>query len=65
MNVDLIFKVAGIGILVSIMHTVFKHAGKEEQGQLIALVGVIIVLMIVIQQISQLFQFVKAVFGFY
>ncbi|HHV72918.1 MAG TPA: stage III sporulation protein AC [Clostridia bacterium] len=65
MNVDLIFKVAGIGILISVLSLVLKQAGKEEQGQMITLVGLIIVLIMVIQLISQLFTIVKSVFGFF
>mgnify|MGYP002398880474 CR=1 FL=1 len=65
MNVDLIFKIAGIGILVSVIHTVLKQAGKEEQGQLATLAGVVVVLMMVIGLISQLFTTVKDVFKFY
>jgi len=64
-SVDLIFKIAGIGILVSVIHTVLKQAGKEEQGQLVALAGVIIVLMMVIGLINQLFTTVRDVFRFF
>jgi stage III sporulation protein AC len=65
MGVDLIFKIAGIGILVSVIHTVLKQAGKEEQGQLATLAGVVIVLMMVIGLINQLFTTVKDVFRFF
>jgi stage III sporulation protein AC len=64
-NVDLIFKIAGIGILVAVIHTVLKQAGKEEQGQLVTLAGVIIVLTMVVGLINQLFTTVKEVFKFY
>ena len=65
MSVDLIFKIAGIGILVSVVHTVLKQAGKEEQGQLATLAGVVIVLMMVIGLINELFTTVKDVFRFF
>lgn len=65
MDVDLIFKIAGIGILVSVIHTVLKQAGKEEQGQLATLAGVVIVLLMVIGLINQLFTTVKDVFRFF
>jgi stage III sporulation protein AC len=65
MGVELIFKIAGIGILVSVIHTVLKQAGKEEQGQLATLAGVVIVLMMVIGLINQLFTTVKDVFRFF
>lgn len=60
MDVDLIFKIAGVGILVSVLHTVLKQAGKEEQGHLITLVGVVIVLAMVIQVVRDLFESIKA-----
>jgi stage III sporulation protein AC len=65
MDVDVIFKIAGIGIIVSILHTVMKQAGKEEQGHLITLVGVVIVLLMVIQLINDLFQTVRTIFRLY
>ncbi|MFW5787216.1 MAG: stage III sporulation protein AC, partial [Halanaerobiales bacterium] len=45
MDIDLIFKIAGIGIFISVINIVLKQAGKEEQAQMLTLVGVIIVLM--------------------
>ncbi|MBC7338310.1 MAG: stage III sporulation protein AC [Firmicutes bacterium] len=62
MNVELIFKIAGVGILVSVLYTVLKQAGKEEQGQLVALAGVVIVLMMVIQLVVRLFETVRTMF---
>lgn len=64
MDVGLIFKIAGIGILISVLNMVLKQAGKEEQGQMLTLVGVVIVLMMVIQLINQLFHNIRSVFGF-
>lgn len=64
MDVSLIFKIAGIGILISVLNMVLKQAGKEEQGQMLTLVGVVIVLMMVIQLINQLFHNIRSVFGF-
>ncbi|MFW5980158.1 MAG: stage III sporulation protein AC [Bacillota bacterium] len=64
MDIDLIFKIAGIGIFISVINIVLKQAGKEEQAQMLTLVGVIIVLMVVIQLISQLFNDVRSVFKF-
>lgn len=64
MDVGLIFKIAGIGILISVLNMVLKQAGKEEQGQMLTLVGVVIVLMMVIQLINQLFHNIRGVFGF-
>lgn len=62
MDVDLIFKIAAIGIIVSVLHTVLAKAGKEEYGYLVTLTGVVIVLGIVIVIVSQLFNDVKVLF---
>ena len=64
MDIDLIFKIAGIGIFISVINMVLKQANKEEQAQLLTLVGVIIVLMVVIQLINELFADVRRVFQF-
>ncbi len=63
MDINLIFKIAGIGILVSILNMVLKQAGKEEQAQMLTLAGVIIVLLMVIQLVQRLFTDVRSVFG--
>lgn len=65
MNVDLIFRIAGIGIVVSVLHTVIKQAGKEEYAWLTTLAGIIVVLSMVIQVINQFFDTVKAMFQLY
>lgn len=62
MNVSLIFKIAGIGILISVLCVVLKQAGKEEQAQMLTLAGVVIVLIMVVQLISELFTMVRSVF---
>lgn len=64
MDINLIFKIAGLGIFISIINIVLIQANKEEQAQMLTLVGVIIVLMVVIQLINQLFNDVRSVFGF-
>jgi stage III sporulation protein AC len=63
-KVDLIFQIAGIGILISVLSIVLKQAGKEEQAHMLGLVGVIIVLLLIIPTINQLFTTVRTVFGF-
>lgn len=62
MDVNLIFRIAGIGILISVLNMVLKQAGKDEQAQMLTLAGVVVVLMMVVQLISQLFADVRAVF---
>lgn len=64
MDINLIFKIAGLGIFISIINIVLKQADKEEQAQMLTLVGVILVLMIVIQLIGELFNDVRTVFRF-
>lgn len=61
-NIDLIFKIAGVGILVAVLNAILKHAGKEEQGHLVTLAGLAIVFMWVIQLLANLFEQVKSVF---
>ncbi len=63
MNIDLIFKVAGIGIIVAVLNLVLKRAEREEQAMLTTLAGLIVVLMLIISQIRDLFDTVKSVFG--
>lgn len=64
MQVDLIFKVAAIGILVAVLNQLLIRSGREEQAMMTTLAGLIVVLMIVIQEISNLFNLVKTTFGF-
>lgn len=62
-DINIIFKIAGVGILISILNMVLKQADKEEQAQMLTLVGVVVVLLLVIQLIQRLFHDVRAVFG--
>lgn len=62
MRIELIFQIAGIGILTSIFHTVLKQAGKEEYSFIATLAGVSIALILVIQLIADLLNQVKSVF---
>ena len=63
MNVDLIFRIAAIGILVSVLNQVLSRSGREEQATMTTLAGLVVVLMMVVQEISDLFDLVKALFG--
>ena len=63
MDVDLIFKIAAIGIIVSVLNHLLIRSGREEQGMLLTLAGLIVVLSMVVVQISDLFATVKSVFG--
>ena len=64
MDINLIFRIAGIGILISVLNMVLKQAGKEEQAQMLTLAGVVIVLFMVIELIQRLFTDIRSVFGF-
>lgn len=64
MNVDLIFKIAAIGILVSVLNQLLVRSGREEQAMMTTLAGLVVVLMIMVQQISDLFTLVKTLFDF-
>ena len=63
MDVDLIFKIAAIGILVSVLNQVLSRSGRDEQATMTTLAGLVMVLMMVVQQISGLFELVKNLFG--
>ena len=63
MNVDLIFRIAGIGILVSVLGQVLTHTGREDMATLTTLAGLVVVLLMVINLISQLFQSVRSIFN--
>ena len=63
MDVDLIFKIAAVGIIVTVLNQVLIRSGREEQATMTTLAGVIVVLMMMIHQISDLFDTVKSVFG--
>lgn len=62
-EIGLLFKIAGIGLIVAVMATVLKQAGKDEQGQMISLVGVLVVLMMVVSLMSRFFHLVEYTFG--
>lgn len=63
MNVDLIFKIAAIGILVCVLNQVLTRAGRDEQATMVTLTALVVVLMMVVQEIAQLFSLVKSLFG--
>ena len=63
MDIDLLFKIAGIGILVAVLHQVLVRAGREDQAMMTTLAGLVIVLTLVIKEISTLFDSVRTMFG--
>ncbi|HIU44309.1 MAG TPA: stage III sporulation protein AC [Candidatus Ventrousia excrementavium] len=64
MQVDLIFKVAAIGILVAVLNQLLVRSGREEQAMMTTLAGLIVVMMIIVQEISNMFSIIKSTFGF-
>lgn len=65
MDVDLIFRIAAIGIIVAVLNQVLNRADRPEQAMMTTLAGVIVVLMMMITEINNLFETVKNVFGLY
>ena len=63
MDIDLIFKIAGTGIIVAVLNLVLKRAEREEQAMMTTLAGLIEVLVIIVEEIGNLFDTVKTVFG--
>ncbi|MEE0365587.1 MAG: stage III sporulation protein AC [Oscillospiraceae bacterium] len=63
MDVDLIFKIAAVGIVVTVLNQILMRSGREDQAMLTALAGVIVVLLMLVQEIKVLFDTVKSVFG--
>ena len=64
MEIDLIFKIAAVGIIVAILNQVLSRTGRDEQATMTTLAGLVLVLMIVAQKISELFDLVQRLFDF-
>ena len=64
MEIDLIFKIAAIGIIVAILNQVLAKSGREEQATMTTLTGLVVVLMMVAQKIFDLFEMIKSLFNF-
>ena len=63
MDIDFIFKIAAVGIIVAVLNLVLSRAGREEQAMMTTLAGLIVVLMMIISKIDELFSTIKSVFG--
>ena len=63
MNIDLLLRIAGIGILVAVLHQILTKAGRDDQAMMTTLAGMVIVLTIVVKEISSLFETVRTVFN--
>ena len=64
MDVDLIFKIAAVGILVAVLSILLTRSGREDQALMTSITGLVVVLVIVVQEISELFDLIRDLFGF-
>jgi len=63
-DVDLIFRIAAVGILVAVLHSLLSRAGRDDQALMITITGLVVVLVIVVQEIYSLFELIRQLFGF-
>lgn len=63
MDVDLIFKIAAVGILVAVLNLLLSRSGRDEQALMTTIAGLVVVLVIIVQEISDLFNLIKNLFG--
>lgn len=63
MDVDLVFKIAAIGILVAVLNILLSRAGRDEQALMTTIAGLVVVMVLVIQKISELFDLIKSLFS--
>ena len=64
MEVSLIFKIAAVGIVVAVLNLLLKNAGRDEQALLTTIAGLVVVLIVILREISGLFDLIKDLFGF-
>ena len=64
MDIDLIFRIAAIGIVVAVLNQLLGRSGREEQAMMTTLAGLVVVMMMLVREISDLFQLIKTLFGF-
>jgi stage III sporulation protein AC len=64
LDVDLIFKIAAVGIVVAVLNVLLTRSGREEQALMTTLAGLVVVLMLLVREISELFSLIKQLFGF-
>ncbi|MBQ4369576.1 MAG: stage III sporulation protein AC [Oscillospiraceae bacterium] len=64
MNVDLIFKIAAVGIVVAVLNVLLSRSGRDEQALMTTIAGLVVVLVIIVREISSLFTLIKALFDF-
>ncbi len=64
MNIELIFKIAAIGIIVAILNQLLTKSGRDEQATMVTLAGLVVVLIVIVREIAYLFDTIKSLFGF-
>ncbi|MCR4771817.1 MAG: stage III sporulation protein AC [Oscillospiraceae bacterium] len=64
MNVELVFKIAAVGIIVAVLNVLLSRSGRDEQALMVTIAGLVVVLVIVVREISDLFALIKNLFGF-
>jgi len=64
MELELIFQIAGVGIIVAVLSQLLKQSGRDEQSMMVSIAGLVVVLLMIIREISVLFDTIKNVFGF-
>ncbi len=64
MDVELIFKIAAIGIIVTVLNQLLTKSGRDEQATMVTLAGLIVVMVVVVREVASLFETIKGLFGF-
>ena len=64
MDVDLIFKIAAVGILVAVLNILLSRSGRDDQALMTSIAGLVVVLVVVVREISALFELIRDLFGF-
>ncbi len=62
MNVELIFKIAAIGIVVAVIYRLLVQSGRDEQALMVTIAGLVVVMVMIVKQISELFTIIKSLF---
>ena len=64
MDVELIFKIAAVGIIVAVLNILLSRSGRDDQAQMTSIAGLVVVLVVVVREISSLFELIRDLFGF-
>ena len=64
MDISLILRIAGVGVLVSVVSAILNKSGRDEQAMLVTVAGIIVVMLMLVDEIGSLFESVQSVFGF-